>query len=56
MDLKAFTQLVLPTQGRLFRLAKNPIVGYLLEGTVNGGGPDLRLESISNNVYVRRKD
>ncbi|MCP1382647.1 hypothetical protein [Runella salmonicolor] len=35
---------------------KNPIVGYLLEGTVNGGGPDLRLESISNNVYVRRKD
>lgn len=35
---------------------KNPIVGYLLEGTVNGGGPDVRLESISNNVYVRRKD
>lgn len=35
---------------------KNPIVGYLLEGTVNGGGPEVRLESISNNVYVRRKD
>jgi len=35
---------------------KNPIVGYLLEGTVNGGGPELRLESISNNVYVRKKD
>ncbi|GAB3327657.1 hypothetical protein GCM10027299_28580 [Larkinella ripae] len=33
----------------------NPIVGYLLEGTVNGGGPEVRLESISNNVYVRRK-
>lgn len=33
---------------------KNPIVGYLLEGTVNGGGPDVRLESISNNVYVRK--
>lgn len=35
---------------------KNPIVGYLLEGSVNGGGPDIRLESISNNVYVRKKD
>ncbi len=35
---------------------KNPIVGYLLEGTVNGGGPEVRLESISNNVYVRKKD
>jgi len=35
---------------------KNPMVGYLLEGTVNGGGPDVRLESISNNVYVRKKD
>lgn len=33
---------------------KNPIVGYLLEGTVNGGGPEVRLESISNNVYVRK--
>ncbi|ADB39352.1 hypothetical protein [Spirosoma linguale] len=35
---------------------KNPIVGYLLEGTVNGGGPSVRLESISNNVYLRQKD
>lgn len=35
---------------------KNPMVGYLLEGTVNGGGPDVRLESISNNVYLRKKD
>lgn len=34
---------------------KNPIVGYLLEGKVYGGGPDVRLESISNNVYVRNK-
>jgi hypothetical protein len=33
----------------------NPMVGYLLEGTVNGGGPEVRLESISNNVYVRKK-
>ncbi|PSL27922.1 hypothetical protein [Dyadobacter jiangsuensis] len=35
---------------------KNPIVGYLLEGKINGGGPDVKLESISNNVYLRRKD
>ena len=35
---------------------KNPIVGYLLEGKFNGGGPDVRLESISNNVYLRKKD
>ncbi len=35
---------------------KNPIVGYQLEGTVNGGGPDVRLESISNDVYLRKKN
>ena len=35
---------------------KNPIVGYLLEGKFNGGGPDVKLESISNNVYLRKKD
>lgn len=35
---------------------KNPIVGYLLEGTTNGGGPTVRLESISNNIYLRRKN
>lgn len=34
---------------------KHPIVGYLLEGTLNGGGPPVRLESISNNVYLRRQ-
>lgn len=33
---------------------KNPIVGYLLEGTMNGGGPEIKLESISNNVYLRQ--
>ncbi|GLU53634.1 hypothetical protein [Dyadobacter frigoris] len=33
---------------------KNPIVGYLLEGTMNGGGPEIKLESISNNVYFRQ--
>jgi hypothetical protein len=35
---------------------KNPIVGYQLLGAVNGGGPEVRLESISNNVYLRKKD
>ncbi|WP_234736616.1 DUF4097 family beta strand repeat-containing protein [Tellurirhabdus bombi] len=38
------------------KIAKSPIVGYQLEGTVNGGGPEVRLESISNNIYVRKKD
>ncbi|WP_159471261.1 hypothetical protein [Dyadobacter sp. 3J3] len=33
---------------------KNPIVGYLLEGSMNGGGPEIKLESISNNVYFRQ--
>lgn len=35
---------------------KDPIVGYLLEGTLNGGGPNVRLESISNDIYLRKKD
>jgi hypothetical protein len=30
------------------------IVGYLLKGTVNGGGPDVHLESISNDVFLRK--
>jgi DUF4097 and DUF4098 domain-containing protein YvlB len=32
-----------------------PLVGYLLKGQVNGGGPRIRLESISNNVYLRAR-
>ncbi len=35
---------------------KNPIVGYQLLGALNGGGPEVRLESISNNVYLRQKN
>ncbi|GAA4397990.1 hypothetical protein GCM10023187_08030 [Nibrella viscosa] len=35
---------------------RNPMVGYQLEGTFNGGGPRIQLESISNNVYLRKKD
>ncbi len=34
---------------------KNPIVGYLLEGTLLSGGPELRLESISNNIFLRKQ-
>lgn len=33
---------------------KNPIVGYQVKGTVNGGGSEVRLESISNDIYVRK--
>jgi hypothetical protein len=35
---------------------KHPIVGYLLEGTSQGGGAAVKLESISNDVYLRKKD
>lgn len=35
---------------------KNPIVGYLLEGKFNGGGPEVKLESISNNIYLRKRN
>lgn len=34
---------------------KHPIVGYLLEGTLLSGGPEIRLESISNDVYLRKE-
>lgn len=33
---------------------KHPLVGYLLEGTLLSGGPEVRLESISNDVYLRK--
>ena len=35
---------------------KPAIVGYELAGTFNGGGAEVRLESISNNIYLRRKN
>jgi hypothetical protein len=35
---------------------KHPIVGYSLEGTLNGGGTEVHLETISNNVYLRRRN
>ncbi len=30
-----------------------PMVGYLLRGQIGGGGPELHLESISNDIYLR---
>ncbi|MFC6996346.1 hypothetical protein [Rufibacter roseus] len=32
-----------------------PIVGYQLKGNVNKGGPAIKLETISNNIYFRQK-
>ena len=34
---------------------KNPIVGYQLHGTLKGSGPLVKLESISNDVYFRKR-
>lgn len=33
---------------------KPDYVGYLLKGTLNGGGPEVYLESISNDIYLRK--
>ncbi|QNF33880.1 hypothetical protein HUW51_14540 [Adhaeribacter swui] len=33
-----------------------PLVGYQLKGNLNGGGPQVNLETISNNVYFRKKE
>ncbi|MGV3540838.1 MAG: hypothetical protein ACO1OQ_13575 [Rufibacter sp.] len=34
---------------------ESPIVGYDLKGKVKEGGPSVKLESISNDIYFRRK-
>lgn len=34
---------------------KNPVVGYQLRGTLKGSGPLVKLESISNDVYFRKR-
>ncbi|RFP64426.1 hypothetical protein D0N36_13995 [Hymenobacter lapidiphilus] len=33
---------------------ENPLVGYEVRGTLAGGGPRVRLESISGNVFFRK--
>lgn len=35
---------------------KAPIVGYELKGKVNGGGSIINLESISNDIFLRKQD
>lgn len=37
------------------KVKKDPIMGYALEGTVNGGGPDVQLESISGHLFIRKQ-
>ncbi|MBF9222711.1 hypothetical protein I2H31_16525 [Hymenobacter sp. BT662] len=34
---------------------KNPLVGYQIRGTLKGSGPLVKLESISNDVYFRKR-
>ena len=36
-------------------LRRNPDFGYWLQGTLQGSGPVVKLESISNDVYFRRR-
>jgi len=33
-----------------------PMVGYLLRGQIGKGGPELHLESISNDIYLRNQN
>ncbi|MHC2992870.1 hypothetical protein OB13_15250 [Pontibacter sp. HJ8] len=35
---------------------KAPMVGYELTGNVKGGGSAIKLESISNDIFLRKKD
>lgn len=37
------------------KVKKDPIMGYALEGTVNGGGPDIQLESTGSNLFIRKQ-
>lgn len=38
------------------RREKHPLVGYELKGTIGTGGPMVRLESVSGNIYLRKVD
>lgn len=55
--LKTVTGEVYTDQDIAFSTARpeHPIVGYQLRGTLHGSGPLVRLESISNDVYFRRR-
>ena len=57
LSLKTSTGEVYTDQDIAFRTTprKNPIVGYQLLGTLKGSGPLVKLESISNDVYFRKR-
>ncbi|HEX8507432.1 MAG TPA: hypothetical protein VF630_18870 [Hymenobacter sp.] len=56
LSLKTITGEVYTDQDIAFTNRKdNPMVGYQLRGTLKGSGPVVRLESISNDVYFRKR-
>ena len=57
LSLKTITGEVYTDQDIAFSTTprKNPIVGYQLLGTLKGSGPLVKLESISNDVYFRKR-
>ena len=57
LALKTVTGEVYTDQDIAFSTAlrKNPIVGYQLRGTLKGTGPLVKLESVSNDVYFRKR-
>ena len=57
LSLKTITGEVYTDQDIAFRTTprKNPMVGYQLLGTLKGSGPLVKLESISNDVYFRKR-
>ena len=56
VSLKTITGEVYTDQDVIFNNRKeNPIVGYQLRGTLKGSGPLVKLESISNDVYFRKR-
>ncbi|MDQ2772793.1 MAG: hypothetical protein M3Y54_20105 [Bacteroidota bacterium] len=59
LALKTITGEVYTDQAIAFSSAppKNPVVGYQLRGTLggSGGGPLVKLESISNDVFFRKR-
>ncbi len=57
LALKTTTGEVYTDQDIAFSTARreHPIVGYQLHGTLSGSGPLVKLESISNDVYFRKR-
>jgi hypothetical protein len=56
VSLKTITGEVYTDQDIAFANRKeNPMVGYQLKGTLKGSGPLVKLESISNDVYFRKR-